>query len=94
MDDTIIIWGVVSLLIIVLFFVILIFLWTRKYKYIDNKDKEFIIFVIDMYVNYAKELNIHSDEQHEKIVKHLEYIKKRYFLTKSNNKNKKKNEKK
>jgi len=56
-----------------------IFLWTRKYKAIDSKDKEFIIFVIDMYIQYAEELNIHSEKQHKELIKHLEKIKKKYF---------------
>lgn len=56
-----------------------IFLWTRKYKPVDKKDKEFIIFVIDMYIQYAEELNIHSESQHKELVQHLEKIKKRYF---------------
>lgn len=58
---------------------LLVFLWTIKHKNIDKKDKEFIVFVIDMYVQYAKDLDIHSEEQHEKMVKHLEKIKERYF---------------
>ena len=52
-----------------------------KYKHIDKKDKEFIVFVIDMYIAYAKELNIHSEEQHDEIIKRLENIKKNYFYT-------------
>lgn len=69
----------VILLGINIFLSLLIFIWTRKYKQIDKKDKEFIIFVIDMYIQYAKELNIHSEEQHDKMVEHLELIKKKYF---------------
>lgn len=69
----------VILLGINVFLSILIFIWTRKYKQINKKDKEFIIFVIDMYIQYAKELNIHSEEQHDKMVEHLELIKKKYF---------------
>jgi len=56
-----------------------IFIWTKKYKPVDQKDKEFIIFVIDMYIQYAEELNIHSDDKHKELIKHLEKIKKRYF---------------
>ena len=51
----------------------------RMFKPIEKKDKEFIIFVIDMYIQYAKELDIHSEEQHDKMVEHLETIKKKYF---------------
>jgi hypothetical protein len=58
---------------------LLIFIWSRKHNPIDKKDKEFIIFVIDMYIQYAKDLDIHSEEQHDKMVEHLETIKSKYF---------------
>ena len=51
----------------------------KNYRHVDEKDKEFIIFVIDMYVEYAHELKIHSEGQHEKIVEQLNKIKKKYF---------------
>jgi len=59
-----------------------VFIWIKKYKYIDEKDKDFIIFVIDMYIEYAKELNIHSVEHHERVIKRLEKIKEKYFYEK------------
>ena len=62
-----------------LFLSLLIFFWIKNYKSIDKKDKEFIIFVIDMYIQYAKDLDIHSEEQHDKMVEHLETIKTKYF---------------
>jgi competence protein ComGC len=51
----------------------------KHYKHVDDKDKEFIIFVIDMYVEYAHDLKIHSSEQHDKIVEQLNKIKNKYF---------------
>ena len=41
----------------------------------SKKEKEFIIFVIDIYNNYAEELNLNSVEQHEIIIKELNKIK-------------------
>ncbi len=64
---------------------LLIFIKLRNFKPINKKDKEFIIFVIDMYIQYAKELNIHSEEQHDKMVEHLEFIKKKYFYDENKN---------
>ncbi|MFW5847608.1 MAG: hypothetical protein ACOCVF_01635 [bacterium] len=46
----------------------------------SKKEKEFIAFAIEMYINYAEELDIHSPEQHELIVNELEKIKKRYEI--------------
>lgn len=53
--------------------------YQKKSVYIPDKDKEFVEFVIDMYIQYAKDLDIHSPEQHEKIVQQLEKIKNKYF---------------
>lgn len=46
---------------------------------ICKKEKDFLLFTIDMYVDYAKDLNIHSEEQHEIIVNELNKIKEKYF---------------
>lgn len=62
-----------------IFLSLLIYFWTKKFKPIEDKDKEFIIFVIDMYIQYAKDLDIHSEDQHEKMVKYLSHIKQKYF---------------
>jgi len=45
----------------------------------SEKDKEFIEFVIDMYIEYAKDLEIHSEKEHEKIVKQLKKIKDKHL---------------
>lgn len=47
----------------------------KKATYLSKKEKEFISFAIDMYIDYAKELNIESPKQHEFIVKQLKKIK-------------------
>lgn len=49
---------------------------------ISKKEKDFMLFTIDMYVDYAKDLNIHSEEQHEIIVNELKKIKDKYFKNK------------
>jgi hypothetical protein len=41
---------------------------------IPIKDIEFLEFTVDMYIKYAKDLNIYSAEQHEFIVQELERI--------------------
>ena len=61
-------------------------LYIRKSTFISDKDKEFIEFTIDMYIQYAKDLDIHSPKQHKKIIEQLERIKNKYLKI-----NKKKN---
>lgn len=58
---------------------IVFLIYIKKSTFIPDKDKEFIDFTIDMYIQYAKELNIHSPKQHEKIVEKLKEIKHKYL---------------
>ena len=58
-----------------------LFFFVRKSEYIPDKDKEFIEFTIDMYLQYAEELEINSPKQHKVIVTQLERIKNKYFKT-------------
>ena len=52
-----------------------LYFFIRRSTYITDKDKEFIVFAIDMYIQYAEDLNIQSKAQHKKITKQLENIK-------------------
>lgn len=54
-------------------------LYMKKSTFISDKDKEFIDFTIDMYIQYAKDLDIHSPKQHQKIVEKLKDIKRKYL---------------
>ena len=56
----------------------------KKSIHIPDEDREFMEFTIDMYIQYANELNINSPEQHGKIVKKLEKIKSKYFKNEQN----------
>jgi len=57
-------------------------LYIKKSTFIPDKDKEFIDFTIEMYIQYAKDLDIHSPKQHEKIVEQLTKIRNKYFKQK------------
>lgn len=57
----------------------------EKEKIPDN-DLKFIDFTIDMYIKYSKDLDIHSGEQHEYIIKELERIRDQH-LTNEKDKN-------
>jgi multidrug efflux pump subunit AcrB len=66
-----------SIAIVVIAIAFLIYI--KKSTFIPDKDKEFIDFTIDMYIQYAKDLNIHSPRQHKKIVEQLQKIKDKYL---------------
>ena len=75
-----ILWIIILLLVIIILFLsIALFYVIKKASYLSKKQKEFIIFAIDMYVEYAKELNIYSPEKHELIVKQLNEIKEKHL---------------
>lgn len=47
----------------------------KKATYLSEKDKEIIEFAIDMYIDYAKELDIIDPDQHDLVIKQLKKIK-------------------
>ena len=76
------VWGIIVIIILSLSVLILAvthFIFVRKSDNISDKDKEFIEFTIDMYIEYAEELKINSPTQHKKIVQQLEKIKNKHF---------------
>jgi len=50
-----------------------------KNTYISDKEKEFLLFIINIYEEYSSELGIQSKEQHEKLVNELEKIKNKHL---------------
>jgi hypothetical protein len=46
-----------------------------KATYLSEKEKEFLVFAIDMYIEYAEELEIHGADKHQIIVNQLTKIK-------------------
>lgn len=77
--STLLIIVIVLLSLAVLILAGVLFIFIRKYDFIPDKDKEFMEFTIDMYIQYAKDLDIHSPKQHKKIVEQLERIKTKYL---------------
>jgi len=67
------------LLAIVLFLSLALYYFAKKSIYISDKEKEFIIFVIDIFSQYGDDLGIQSKEQHEKLCKELEKIKNKHL---------------
>ncbi len=67
------------LAIIVLLQAMALYYFVRKSTYISDKEKEFITFVIDIFSEYGDDLGIQSKDEHEKIVKELDKIKKKHL---------------
>lgn len=63
----------------VFLFGVALYLILRDTTYMSRKEKDFIVFTIDMYVDYAKDLNIHSETEHDNLVKELNKIKEKHF---------------
>lgn len=45
----------------------------------SNKEKEYILFVIDIFCQYGDDLGIQSKEQHIKLTEELEKIKNKHL---------------
>lgn len=65
------------LLTIILFLSFGIYHLIKKSVYYSDKEKDFIVFVIDIFKEYGDDLGIQSKEQHKKLVEELEKIKKK-----------------
>ena len=70
---------ILLLVIVILFLSLALYYFLKKNVYISNKEKEFLIFVIDIYIQYSSELGIQSKEQHEKLCQELNKIKNKYL---------------
>jgi competence protein ComGC len=70
---------VILLTVIILLLSLAIYHLIKKGQYISDKEKEFIIFVIDIFEQYGDELGIQSKDQHKKIVEELEKIKNKHL---------------
>ena len=72
----------VWILLIIFAFIILLLsisvIWViQKATYLSDKEKDMIIFSIDMYVEYGEEIGITDEKQHPIIIDELTKIKKK-----------------
>ncbi len=68
---------IVLLVTIILFLSLALYYFSKKSIYFSKKEKEFVVFVIDIFKEYGDDLGIQSKEQHKKLVEELEKIKKK-----------------
>ena len=66
---------ILLLVVVVLLLVLTLFLFTKKSTYFSEKEKDFIIFVMDIFKDYGEDLGIQSKDQHNQLVEELEKIK-------------------
>ena len=76
----------ILLAIAILFLSLAIYHFLKKGMFISDKEKEFIVFVIDIFEQYGDDLGIQSKEQHEKLVNELEKIRNKHFNIKKGDK--------
>jgi hypothetical protein len=63
-----------------------LYVFAKKSIYFSDKEKEFIIFVIDIFKDYGDDLGIQTKDQHKKLVEELEKIKDKHFKIEKNDK--------
>lgn len=66
-------------MIIILLLAMVLYLFAKKSTYFSDKEKEYIVFVMDIFKEYGDDLGIQSKDQHEKLVEELEKIKAKHF---------------
>ena len=69
--------AIVLLTAVVLLLAAALYHFSKKSTYFSDKEKEFIIFVIDIFEQYGDDLGIQSKEDHKKLSEELEKIKKK-----------------
>ena len=68
---------IVLMLIIILFLSLTLYILLKKNVFFSKKEKEFIIFTIEIFEEYGNDLGIQSADQHKKLVDELKKIKKK-----------------
>jgi len=68
---------ILILSIIILLLSLALYIFIKKSFYLNNKEKEFILFTFSVFMEYGDDLGIQSKEQYQKICEELNKIKKR-----------------
>ena len=66
---------IVLLVVVVILLAMALYMFAKKSIYLSDKEKDFIIFVMDIFSEYGDDLGVQSKDQHEKLVEELEKIK-------------------
>ena len=71
---------IIFLLLSILGLVFVLIYIIKKATYLTKNEKKYLDFVIDIYINYASELNVVVEDKHEKIVQELEKIRDKHLI--------------
>ncbi len=66
---------IILLVVVVILLAMALYMFAKKSIYLSDKEKDFIIFVMDIFSEYGDDLGVQSKDQHEKLVEELEKIK-------------------
>lgn len=70
---------ILTLTIIILLLALGLYFFSKKSSYISDKEKEYIIFAIDIFEQYFDNESVQSKEEHKKLVGELEKIKNKHL---------------
>ena len=66
---------IVLLVVVIILLAMALYMFAKKSIYLSDKEKEFVVFVMDIFKEYGDDLGIQSKEQHKQLVDELEKIK-------------------
>lgn len=75
---------ILILVLIVLILALALSFFIKKNIYITDKEKEFIVFTINMYIEHFADLKLTTKEQHDKVCNELKKIKTKHFKNEKN----------
>jgi hypothetical protein len=75
---TIFVWILIILLAIIILLLTIAVIWViQKATYLSQKEKDMVIFTIDMYTDFGEEIGITDEKQHPIILEELSKLKKK-----------------
>lgn len=75
-----VLWIIIFILLLIIVLLVSALLYVvKKAMYLSRKEKDFLIFVIDIYIDYAEELKLNSIQEHNLIVGQLNRLKNKYL---------------
>jgi len=66
---------IILLVVAIIFLAMALYLLAKKSIYLSDREKEFIVFVMDIFKEYGDDLGIQSKDQHKKLAEELDKIK-------------------
>lgn len=66
--------ALLGLVVIIVLLALALYHLTKKSIYLSDKEKDYILFVSEIYESYSDDLGIQTKEQHEKLVLELNKI--------------------